>query len=51
MKMPGGDAAIVDERKLTGYCLNSEHPRGKHRRVCSLRWASLLRTLTNYELR
>ena len=31
MKMPGGDAAIVDRRKLTGYCLNSEHPRGKHK--------------------
>jgi hypothetical protein len=30
MKMPGGDAAIVD-RKLTGYCLNSKHPRGKHK--------------------
>jgi hypothetical protein len=30
MKMPGGDAAIVDIQKLTGYCLNSEHPRGKH---------------------
>ena len=31
MKMPGGDAAIVDELKLTGYCLNPEHPRGKHK--------------------
>jgi Domain of unknown function (DUF6883) len=31
MKMPGGDAAIVDTRKLTGYCLNPEHPRGKHK--------------------
>jgi hypothetical protein len=31
MKMPGGDAAIVDARKLTGYCLNPEHPRGKHK--------------------
>lgn len=31
MKMPGGDAAIVDLRKLTGYCLNREHPRGKHK--------------------
>jgi hypothetical protein len=29
MKMPGG--AIVDARKLTGYCLNPEHPRGKHK--------------------
>ena len=31
MRMPGGDAAIVDLRKLTGYCLNREHPRGKHK--------------------
>jgi hypothetical protein len=31
MKMPHGDAAIVDRLKLTGYCLNPEHPRGKHK--------------------
>ncbi len=31
MKMPGGDTAIVDQTKLTGYCLNPEHPRGKHK--------------------
>lgn len=31
MKMPGGEAAIVDVEKLTGYCLNPEHPRGKHK--------------------
>jgi hypothetical protein len=31
MKMPGGDAAIVNQLKLTGYCLNPEHPRGKHK--------------------
>jgi hypothetical protein len=31
MKMPGGEAAIVDRQKLTGYCLNPEHPRGKHK--------------------
>jgi uncharacterized protein DUF6883 len=31
MKMPSGDAALVDLRKLTGYCLNPEHPRGKHK--------------------
>jgi len=51
MKMPGGDAAIVDRRKLTGYCLNPEHPAASIRRVCSRRSASLLRTLTNYERR
>ena len=31
MKLPGGDAAIVDRHKLTGYCLNPEDPRGKHK--------------------
>src|SRR5206468_12341406 len=31
MRMPGGDAALVDLKKLTGYCLNPEHPRGKHK--------------------
>lgn len=31
MKMPGGDDAIVEREKLTGYCLNPEHPRGKHK--------------------
>jgi hypothetical protein len=31
MRMPRGDAAIVDLQKLTGYCLNPEHPRGKHK--------------------
>jgi hypothetical protein len=31
MKLPGGDAAIVDIQKLTGYCLNPDHPRGKHK--------------------
>lgn len=27
----GGESAIVDRDKLTGYCLNQEHPRGKHK--------------------
>lgn len=31
MKLPGGDRAIVDREKLVGYCLNQEHPRGKHK--------------------
>jgi hypothetical protein len=31
MMTPGGDAAIVDLEKLTGYCLNTDHPRGKHK--------------------
>jgi len=31
MRLPGGDAAVVDLRKLTEYCLNPDHPRGKHK--------------------
>jgi hypothetical protein len=31
MKLPGGDAATVDRQKLTGYCLNRDHLRGKHK--------------------
>lgn len=31
MKIPAGDNAIVDRQKLTAYCLNPEHPRGKHK--------------------
>lgn len=26
MKLPNGEHAFVDIVKLTGYCLNSEHP-------------------------
>jgi hypothetical protein len=28
MKLPNGDNAIVDIRKLLEYCLNPQHPRG-----------------------
>ncbi|MFQ5548979.1 MAG: DUF6883 domain-containing protein [Woeseia sp.] len=31
MKLPGGDTAIADHVKLTEYCLNPGHPRGKHK--------------------
>lgn len=31
MKLPSGEAAIVDRQKLVDYCLNPEHPRGKHK--------------------
>ncbi len=31
MKLPGGDEAIVDIRKLHDYCLNPDHPEGKHK--------------------
>jgi hypothetical protein len=31
MKLPKGDAAIVDIAKIRDYCLNPSHPRGKHK--------------------
>lgn len=31
MRLPRGSSAIVDIDKLKGYCLNPEHPRGKHK--------------------
>ena len=31
MKLPHGDEAIVEQDKLTGYCLDPDHPRGKHK--------------------
>jgi len=31
MKLPWGDRAIVDERKIVDYCLNEEHDDGKHK--------------------
>jgi hypothetical protein len=31
MKLPNGDRAIVDKRKLSEYCLNLDHPRGRHK--------------------
>ena len=31
MKLPGGDGAIVDIAKLRNYCLDPQHPRGRHK--------------------
>jgi hypothetical protein len=31
MKLPHGERASVDIRKLQEYCLNSEHPRGRNK--------------------
>ena len=31
MKLPNGEYAIVDIRKLLEYCLNSQHPRGRNK--------------------
>lgn len=29
--LPNGDHAVVELEKLTEYCLNPEHPRGRHK--------------------
>ena len=31
MKIPNADQAVVDIAKLTDYCVNKLHPRGKHK--------------------
>src|SRR5262245_6957376 len=31
MKLPNGERAIVERRKLEEYCLNPHHPRGRHK--------------------
>jgi hypothetical protein len=31
MKLPNGDRAVVELAKLTDYCLNPDHPRGRHK--------------------
>ncbi|MCI0335187.1 MAG: hypothetical protein L0228_18415 [Planctomycetes bacterium] len=31
MKLPNGEGAVLDVEKLTEYCLNPDHPRGKHK--------------------
>ena len=31
MKLPNPENAIVDRQKLAGYCLNPNHPDGKHK--------------------
>jgi hypothetical protein len=31
MRLPGGERAVVELAKLTGYCLDPTHPRGRHK--------------------
>jgi len=31
VRLPNGNRAVVDLKKLEGYCLNLDHPRGKHK--------------------
>ena len=31
LKLPNGNRAIVDRRKLTDYCLNLDHDDGRHK--------------------
>jgi hypothetical protein len=31
MLLPGGDRAVVELAKLTDYCLDETHPRGRHK--------------------
>lgn len=31
MKLPQAEQAVVDIRKVRGYCLDPDHPRGRHK--------------------
>jgi hypothetical protein len=31
VKLPNGERAVVDIKKLQDYCLNLQHPRGRHK--------------------
>lgn len=31
MKLPRAEAAVIESAKLRDYCLNPDHPRGKHK--------------------
>lgn len=31
MRLPGGDRAVLELSKLSGYCLAPTHPRGRHK--------------------
>ena len=31
MRIPNAERAVVDPAKLSRYCLNSDHPRGRHK--------------------
>lgn len=31
MRLPGGERAVVELAKLTDYCLDQTHPRGRHK--------------------
>jgi len=31
VKLPNGDRAIIDERKIVDYCLSPQHDEGKHK--------------------
>jgi hypothetical protein len=31
MKLPNGEAAIIETEKLRDYCLSRSHPRGRHK--------------------
>lgn len=30
-KLPNAEGTVVELRKLRGYCLSEEHPKGKHK--------------------
>lgn len=51
MKLPNGDRATVPIEKLLDYCLNPNHPSGKHKaRVFSSTLGITIETVDNLQL-
>ena len=49
MRLPNGDRAVVDVRKVRDYCLSAEHPRGQHKaRVFKRAWGGQQLMLRGY---
>jgi hypothetical protein len=45
MKLPNAEKAFVDIEKLSGYCLNTAHERGKHKARLFSSVLGLMRTM------
>ncbi len=43
MRLPNGEHAVIDERKLLDYLLNAEHPIGRHHAILFERLLGLAR--------
>lgn len=50
MKLPNAEYAIVDKDKIENYCLNLEHPRGKHKARVFIRTLGLTKPTSKFNM-